>query len=102
MNSIFIDKREIGEDCSPFIIAEMSGNHNQSLERALEIVEAAAESGAHALKLQTYTADTITLDITDGEFLIEDKKNIWTFLICADLKIPPFVNTVRYCDKVLF
>jgi len=47
----------------------MSGNHNQSLERALEIVDAAAKTGAHALKLQTYTADTMTLDIDTGDFL---------------------------------
>ena len=61
----------------PFIIAEMSGNHNQSLERALEIVEAAAKTGAQALKLQTYTADTITLDVNEGEFFIEDKDSLW-------------------------
>ena len=52
----------------PFIIAEMSGNHNQSLERALEIVEAAAYAGAHALKLQTYTAETMTLDSKRKDF----------------------------------
>lgn len=61
----------------PFIISEMSGNHNQSLDRALEIVEAAAEAGTHALKLQTYTADTITLDVSDGEFFIDDKDSLW-------------------------
>jgi N-acetylneuraminate synthase len=55
----------------------MSGNHNQSLERALEIVDAAAKSGAHALKLQTYTADTMTLDISEGEFFIEDPNSLW-------------------------
>lgn len=55
----------------------MSGNHNQSVERALSIVEAAAESGAHALKLQTYTADTITLDVSHGEFFIKDDKSLW-------------------------
>ena len=54
----------------PFIIAELSGNHNGSLGRALELVDAAADSGAHALKIQTYTADTMTLDIRDGDFLI--------------------------------
>ena len=72
-----IDNIPIGLDNRPFIIAEMSGNHNQSLDRALEIVEAAGETGAHALKLQTYTADTITLDIDEGEFFIEDKDSLW-------------------------
>jgi N-acetylneuraminate synthase len=61
----------------PFIIAEMSGNHNQSLERALEIVAAAARAGAHAIKLQTYTADTMTLDLKDKEFFISDDKSPW-------------------------
>ena len=61
----------------PLIIAEMSGNHNQSLERALAIVDAAAKSGADAIKLQTYTADTMTLDISEGEFFIEDKDSLW-------------------------
>ena len=67
--TIQIGKILIGRESSPFIIAEMSGNHNQSLERALEIVKAAAATGAHALKLQTYTADTMTLDININEFL---------------------------------
>ena len=61
----------------PFVIAELSGNHNQSLERAIAIVEAAARSGAHALKLQTYTADTMTLTINEGEFFINDEKSLW-------------------------
>ncbi len=69
--------RKIGKDISPFIIAEMSGNHNQSLERALAIVEAAAKSGAHAIKLQTYTADTMTLNLDEGEFFINDPDNLW-------------------------
>ncbi|WP_378950611.1 pseudaminic acid synthase [Pelosinus sp. sgz500959] len=61
----------------PFIIAEMSGNHNQSLECALAIVEAAADAGVNALKIQTYTADTITLDIDEGEFHISDSNSLW-------------------------
>ncbi len=67
----------IGDNQPPFIIAEMSGNHNQSLDRALEIVDAAAKAGVQALKLQTYTADTITLDIEEGEFFISDPGNLW-------------------------
>lgn len=61
----------------PFIIAEMSGNHNHSLERALEIVDAAADAGVDALKIQTYTADTITIDKNDGEFFIADPNSLW-------------------------
>jgi len=68
---------EIGASCRPFIIAEMSGNHNQSLERAFDIVDAAATAGAQAIKLQTYTADTITLNIKGGDFEIADPKSLW-------------------------
>ena len=67
----------VGRGNRPFVIAEMSGNHNQSLERALAIVEAAARSGAHALKIQTYTADTMTLDLDEGEFFIADPNSLW-------------------------
>lgn len=74
---INIAGRTIGAGHSPFIIAEMSGNHNQSLERALEIVEAAARTGAHGLKIQTYTPDTMTLDLDDREFHISDPKSPW-------------------------
>ncbi len=69
---------QIGINHKPFIIAEMSGNHNQSLERALEIVDVAAKSGAHALKIQTYTPDTMTIDLDEGEFHISDPKSLWT------------------------
>lgn len=72
-----IDNRVVGKEAVPFVIAEMSGNHNQSLERALAIVEAAAEAGAHALKIQTYTADTMTLDLSEGEFFISDPNSLW-------------------------
>lgn len=61
----------------PFVIAEMSGNHNQSLDRAFEIVDAAAEAGAHALKLQTYTAETMTIDSNEDEFSIQDSGSLW-------------------------
>ncbi|WP_354634706.1 pseudaminic acid synthase [Planktothricoides raciborskii] len=74
---ILIADKKIGNNAPPFIIAEMSGNHNQSLERALEIVEAAAKTGAHGLKLQTYTADTMTLNIKEGEFFINDPNSLW-------------------------
>lgn len=77
MTSFKIGHRLIGADAPPFIIAEMSGNHNQSLEVALQIVEAAARAGAHALKLQTYTAETMTLDLSEGEFFIKDPGSLW-------------------------
>jgi len=73
-----IGKHIIGSSAKPFVIAEMSGNHNQSLERALLIVEAAAKAGVQAIKLQTYTADTITLDVETGEFKIKDEKSLWS------------------------
>lgn len=74
---IKIAQREIGQHTKPFIIAEMSGNHNQSLERALHLVELAAEAGVDALKLQTYTADTITLDVHTDEFFISNEDSLW-------------------------
>ncbi|MEO5572114.1 MAG: pseudaminic acid synthase [Bacteroidia bacterium] len=74
MNYIKIGNHLIGRNHSPFIIAEMSGNHNQSLDRALELVDAAAYAGAHALKLQTYTADTITMK---GVYSVNDKNSLW-------------------------
>lgn len=77
MKTIEIQDRKIGNNHPPFIIAEMSGNHNQSLERALEIVEIAAKTGVHALKIQTYTADTMTLDLDRDEFFINDPKSLW-------------------------
>ena len=75
--AIQISHRTVSQQHSPFIIAEMSGNHNQSLDRALAIVEAAAKAGVHALKLQTYTADTMTLDLDEGEFFIDDPNSLW-------------------------
>jgi len=69
--------RQIGQGAAPLVVAEMSGNHNQSLERALAIVDAAAAAGAHALKIQTYTADTMTLDLSGREFSIEDGDSLW-------------------------
>jgi N-acetylneuraminate synthase len=72
-----IGNREIGSNSEPFVIAEMSGNHNQSLAHAIEIVDAAARCGAHALKIQTYTPDTMTLDLDEGEFHIADPNSLW-------------------------
>lgn len=77
MKEIRIQTKKIGPNHPPFIIAEMSGNHNQSLDRALKIVEAAAAAGVHALKIQTYTADTMTLNIDQGEFFISDPNSLW-------------------------
>jgi pseudaminic acid synthase len=77
MDAIEIQGHRIASDAPPFIIAEMSGNHNQSLDRALAIVDAAAQAGVQALKIQTYTADTMTLNISEGAFFIEDPDSLW-------------------------
>ena len=77
MKDIILEDRIIGVNEKPFIIAEMSGNHNQSLDRALAIVEEAAKAGADAIKLQTYTPDTMTIDFEGGLFSINDKDSLW-------------------------
>ena len=69
IKGININNYKISKDSIPFIIAEMSGNHNQTLDGALKIVEKSTQSGAHAIKLQTYTADTMTLDIKKTNLL---------------------------------
>ena len=85
MKDIIIRNRGIGSGHPPFIVAEMSGNHNGSLDRAMNIVEEAAKAGAHALKLQTYTADTMTLDLREGEFFIRDPSSLWNGSSLYDL-----------------
>lgn len=77
MKNIKVENYTIGDGEKPFIIAEMSGNHNQSLDKALALVDAAAEAGVHALKIQTYTADTMTLNIKRPGFVVDDKKSLW-------------------------
>ena len=77
IRDIPLANRRIGQNQPPFIIAKMSGNHNPSLDQGLAIVEAAAQAGAHGLKLQTYTADTMTLDLAEGEFFIADPNSLW-------------------------
>jgi len=74
---IRIGSHQVGEGATPFIIAELSGNHDGSLDRALAIVDAIAASGAQALKLQTYTADTMTIDLAEREFVIDNPKSLW-------------------------
>lgn len=75
--SVVIDGRRIGPDNKPYIIAELSGNHNQSIDRALKLIDAAVEAGADAIKLQTYTADTMTIDSNSPGFIIENKNSLW-------------------------
>ena len=75
--SLQIGPHRVGADAPPFIIAEMSGNHDGSLDKALEIVRMAAKAGAHAIKLQTYTADTITIDVDKPEFRLSEGHELW-------------------------
>jgi len=77
MKDILINGKTVGFLSKPFIIAEMSGNHNHSLERALKIVEEAAKAGADAIKIQTYTSETMTLNLKTKDFMIEDAKSLW-------------------------
>ena len=74
---IYLGSRAVGVGHKPFIIAEMSGNHNQSLERALAIVDAAAQAGVDALKIQTYTPDTMTIASNREEFWVQDPGKLW-------------------------
>jgi pseudaminic acid synthase len=80
-----IAHRPIGRSAPPYVIAEMSGNHNQSLDRALALIDAAAEAGAHAVKLQTYTPDTMTIDHDGPGFVVDDPKSLWTGRSLYDL-----------------
>lgn len=72
-----VKDRIISSSSKPFIIAEISGNHNQSLEQALKIVEEAKQSGVDAIKLQTYTPDTMTLPLNDNEFVVGNALQLW-------------------------
>jgi N-acetylneuraminate synthase len=76
-SEVNIAGRKIGLDEAPFVIAELSGNHNQSIDLAIEMIEAAAKAGVDAIKLQTYTADTMTLDCEHDDFQILEGDNLW-------------------------
>ena len=77
ISDIKIGKFTLGSKNKPMVVAEMSGNHNQSLDKALKIVEEVAKTGAHALKIQTYTADTLTINKKDGDFFLGDENSLW-------------------------
>lgn len=77
MTDIQLGHLTIGPSHPPFIIAELSGNHNQQLDLAIEMVEAAAKAGAHAIKLQTFTADSMTLDVDTDDFVIQEQDSLW-------------------------
>ena len=77
MKSFKIGSFDIGPGHPPFVIAELSGNHNQSLDRALKLIDLAVDAGAHAIKIQTYTADSITIDSDLPDFVINDSKSLW-------------------------
>lgn len=77
MKQLMFGTRAIGSAQPPFIIAELSGNHSQDMGLAKEMIDAAAEAGAHAIKLQTYTADSMTLDSDRADFVIKEQDSLW-------------------------
>jgi len=77
VKNIAIGNYNIGPNSPPFIIAELSGNHGQELSTAIAMIQAAAKAGAHAIKLQTYTADSMTLDVESEGFLITEESSLW-------------------------
>ncbi|MFK5986847.1 MAG: pseudaminic acid synthase [Pseudomonadota bacterium] len=77
MQKIIINNVEIGENCKPYIVAELSGNHQQDYQLAEQMIEAAAIAGVDAIKLQTYTADTMTLDCQSSDFIISETDSLW-------------------------
>ncbi len=77
MKIIKIADTEIGDGCTPFIVAELSGNHQQDYALAEKMIEAAAAAGAHAIKLQTYTPETMTLNLQNDDFLVDDENSLW-------------------------
>ncbi|SNY72692.1 pseudaminic acid synthase [Paractinoplanes atraurantiacus] len=76
---------KFGPEKRPYIVAEMSGNHNGSLDRALALVDAAADNGADAIKIQTYTADTMTVDVKHPRFQISKGHELWSEAYLYDL-----------------
>jgi pseudaminic acid synthase len=77
VKKIKIAGSEIGEGCKPFIVAELSGNHQQDYNLAVQMIESAARAGVNAIKLQTYTAQTMTLDRHDENFVVNDQNSLW-------------------------
>ncbi|MCW8931345.1 MAG: pseudaminic acid synthase [Gammaproteobacteria bacterium] len=77
MKKIRIADIEIGDDCQPFIVAELSGNHQQDFSLAEKMIEAAAKAGAHAIKLQTYTPETMTLNLQQEDFIVNEENSLW-------------------------
>ncbi len=77
MKTISIGPYTVGDGHPPMVVAELSGNHNKSIQKALDIIDLAADAGAHAIKLQTYTADSITIDCSHAEFSVNDPNSLW-------------------------
>lgn len=85
-----IAHREVGPDCPPFVIAELSGNHRGNLQEALRLIDAAAETGVDAVKFQTYTADTITIESDAPAFRVSEGHELWGGRTLYDLYCEAF------------